>query len=397
MVATKTRKTSSKRTSSKKVKASTKHLEQSVPMDCWEFPASQGLQCGRLYWTAMVPWAQIVKLVPLEQAKPTGPLDLKGLVQRSINWSRVKKLASYLLQGKDNDFFVLPSLTLTFNSDVDFDESAPSSGIASVGTLKIPKDADFHIADGQHRAAAIARLLEQIRTEDPKAIHDWSDETIPVTFFIDTGDGRKQQIFLDLNQYVCKPNSSLFTLFDHRSPVSDITRQILFQIPFLESHIAHEHTNVPKGDKQKLIPLNALEKSTALLLGDMDVADPESLEIAKFTSASFWKAVSERHPVWRQASEMEPGEALRDLREQSIAFHAITLNALGLVGASLRSMDLPDGEDWLSILTRLERVNWSRSNAELEGLIMMDGKIVKTNQNCRKLADYILSQMLPKA
>ena len=397
MVATKTRKSAAtKRTRAKKSATPTKP----VLTDCWKFPAVQGIQCGRVYWTVMVSWRQIAELVPLAQTKPSvGQLDLRSLVQRSINWTRVKKLVEYLLQGRKKDFFVLPSLTMTFDSDVDFDESVCDQrfGVQVFGTLTIPKEAVFHIADGQHRAAAIARLLKQIKEEAPKTIYDWSDETIPVTFFLDTGNRRKQQIFLDLNQHVCKPNSSLFTLFDHRSPVSDVTRGMLFKIPFLESHIAHEHTSIPRGDKQKLIPLNALEKSTAMLLNGVDLSEEESLKLAKEAALSFWSAVCENHPVWRQAASMEPGDELRDLREQSIAFHAITLNALGLVGASLRGMNLPDGETWLSVINRLGQVNWSRSNADLEGLIMMDGKIVKTNSNCRKLADYILNRMFPKA
>ena len=101
---------------------------------------------------------------------------------------------------------------------------APPVGI---GTLQVSMDATFLINDGQHRKAAILEAIE----EDASLL----DETISIVFFEDRGLARSQQMFTDLNKHAVKTSNSIAELYDSRDELAVVTRDIISQVPFLNS------------------------------------------------------------------------------------------------------------------------------------------------------------------
>ncbi len=119
--------------------------------------------------------------------------------------------------------YVFSALTASIDSEVTFE---PVEMQANIGSLHIPMTAKFIINDGQHRRAAIEVALN----EKP----DLAKETIAVVFFLDPGLQRCQQMFADLNQYAIRSAKSLNVLYDKRDKLSQITRNVVFKIAYVQ-------------------------------------------------------------------------------------------------------------------------------------------------------------------
>ena len=93
-------------------------------------------------------------------------------------------------------------------------------------------DAHFLINDGQHRKSAILAALK----EDESL----GKETISIVFYADKGLLRSQQIFTDLNKNAVKTSNSISELYDSRDEMAVITRNVVWNIDFLNTYTDKE-------------------------------------------------------------------------------------------------------------------------------------------------------------
>ena len=156
----------------------------------------------------------------------------------------------------------------------------------------------------------------------------------------------------------------------------------MFSQRFFTGKVAVEATVISKTERRYLVSLNAMQKSIEFLLKEID-GDRYTL------ARNFWAAIIAHHPDWRLAAKLDDGALLAEKRDSRISFHAIALNAYGMLGNTL----IRTGEDWQTLLTQLDQVNWRRDNPDWEGLICLGGNIVKTKENARKLAEYIYQKI----
>jgi DNA sulfur modification protein DndB len=295
-----------------------------------------------------------------------------SLAQRTLNVSRSKKIAKYVIKGLSSpkEFYIIPPIVICLDipedsyfefSGVELDDS----GIDNLGLLRVVEPT-FWIPDGQHRAmGAVLSLLEA-----PGLVHQ---ESFGIMLIPDSGGRKRRQIFLDTNQYSVKPSKSIISLFDHRDEYSDVARTVLTTVPIFEGRTTLEGTNVPKNSND-LFTMNSLRESCKVLLSGFDV-DGTQLAIA------FWQTVSEFHPDWKAALNCD---SLPVLRSETLAFNALTLNALALVG----NWQLHQ-EEAMSWIEQLDQVNWSIHNPDWEGVCRFNGRIVKNNITTKALATYV--------
>lgn len=295
-----------------------------------------------------------------------------SLAQRTLNVSRSKKIAKYIIKGLSSpkEFYIIPPIIVCIDipedsyfefSGVELDDS----GIDNLGLLRVAEPT-FWIPDGQHRAmGAVLSLLEA-----PGLVYQ---ESFGIMLIPDSGGRKRRQIFLDTNQYSVKPSKSIISLFDHRDEYSDIARTVLTTVPIFEGRTTLEGTNVPKNSND-LFTMNSLRESCKTLLSGFD-GDGTQLAIG------FWQAIAESHPDWKAALTCD---SLQVLRSESLAFNALTLNALALVGSW--QMHQGDGMSWIE---QLDQVNWNIHNPDWEGVCHFNGRIVKNNITTRALATYI--------
>src|SRR5207302_11286898 len=75
------------------------------------------------------------------------------------------------------------------------------------------------------------------------------------------------------------------------------------------------------------------------------------------------------------------------VREQTIATHAVTLRAIGGAGNGLVAKH-PD--TWASLLRdTFSTIDWTRSNPEWDGVVIADGEVLNRRQNQRDLTELL--------
>lgn len=320
------------------------------------FPVIRGLQARREYYVAM--WSlRMLRQISIFDEDELPP-ELRA--QRTLNKARIPEIAGYILDNPDD--YVFSALTVSIDSDVAFE---PLPGQDKLGLLRVPMDARFIINDGQHRRAAIIEALEQ----RPELGH----ETIAVVFFLDIGLERCQQMFADLNRHAIRPSRSLGLLYDHRNDKARLAKLVVMKSDFFRDIVDMEKSSLAKRSR-KLFTLSAFHNACADLINGLATGD---LTEDANTARTYWEAVAERFPAWRQV--LEGRLPASEVREGYIHSHGIALQALGLAGNTLLKNH---PEDWKKRLESLQKIDWSRGNTKLwEGRAMIGGKISKVTTN----------------
>lgn len=320
------------------------------------FPVIRGLQARREYYVAM--WSlRMLRQISIFDEDELPP-ELRA--QRTLNKARIPEISGYILDNPDD--YVFSALTVSIDSDVAFE---PLPGQDKLGLLRVPMDARFIINDGQHRRAAIIEALEQ----RPELGH----ETIAVVFFLDIGLERCQQMFADLNRHAIRPSRSLGLLYDHRNDKACLAKLVVMKSDFFRDIVDMEKSSLAKRSR-KLFTLSAFHNACADLINGLATGD---LTEDANTARTYWEAVAERFPAWRQV--LEGRLPASEVREGYIHSHGIALQAMGLAGNTLLKTH---PKDWQKRLDALQKIDWSRSNAKLwEGRALIGGKVSKVTTN----------------
>lgn len=320
------------------------------------FPVIRGLQARREYYVAM--WSlRMLRQISIFDEDELPP-ELRA--QRTLNKARIPEIAGYIIDNPDD--YVFSALTVSIDSEVGFE---PLPGQDKLGLLRVPMDARFIINDGQHRRAAIIEALEQ----RPELGH----ETIAVVFFLDIGLERCQQMFADLNRHAIRPSRSLGLLYDHRNDKARLAKLVIMKSDVFRDIVDMEKSSLAKRSR-KLFTLSAFHNACADLINGLATGDlTEDANMAR----TYWEAVSERFPAWKQV--LEGRLPASEVREGYIHSHGIALQALGLAGNTLLKNH---PKDWQKRLDGLQKIDWSRSNAKLwEGRALIGGKVSKVTTN----------------
>jgi len=336
--------------------------------DCvMELPAVKGIQAGKPYYTVMCPLHMVAGF--FKYTDNTLPPDMR--VQRVLNKQRIPEMKEYILSNQDN--YVFSALTASVDGDLDF---VPSKTNDSTGQLKISMNSRIIINDGQHRRAAIEAALEDCP--------DLRYEDISIVIYYDLGLERSQQMFTDLNRYAIRPTKSLNILYDNRDAFSVLVKECITQIPIFNGSVENEKSTISNRSKA-LFTLSGIFHATKLLLRGVDINDTDVRE----TIIDYWNAVAKNMPPWSEAKkkDINPDE----FRQKYICAHAITVKALGDIGNTLL-LSTPDKKEWVNKLCFLQEVNWNKESEELQGLVMVNGRISSAASNQKAFAEYLIEK-----
>lgn len=320
---------------------------------CYSFPAVRGIQAGRPFFIATCPLRIVTKIFSFDEEEV--PAELRA--QRTLNKSRIPEMAKYLLDNPKD--YIFSALTASIGSDITFEESKNPS----LGVLHVPMDSQILINDGQHRRAAIEEALR----EKPDLGHD----NIAVLFFVDEGLKRSQQMFADLNKYAVKPGPSLSTLYDHRDPSSDLARHLAMTVKPFIGMTEMEKSSI-SSISNKLFTLSSIKQSTRALLGK--TAKEGFSDEDKVLADTFWQAVYDNMPDWQMAHAKAVAPA--QLRQEFIHAHGLGLHSLGMMGKHLLN-EHPN--DWQTMLSKLKKVDWRKTNPNWIARCMVHGKLSKSS------------------
>lgn len=324
------------------------------------FPAVRGIQAGREYYTAMCQMRLIPRLFVFDEEELRPELR----AQRSLNRTRIPQITRYLVENPES--YTFSALTASIDGEAEFMPVGEEDAAYNIGRLVIPLSAKLLINDGQHRRAAIEEAI-RLRPE-------LGNESVPVVFFLDTGLGRSQQMFADLNTHAVRPSMSIGILYNQRDPVAGLARELARRVPLFAGRIEMEKTTI-SNRSTKLFTLSAVYQATAALLGktEGEPIDQPDLQLA----LTFWTQLGELIPEWRAATRGNVSAA--DLRGDFVHAHGVALQALGRAGGALVQLH-PDA--WGDQLSAVGHLDWRRTNTQFwEGRALLRGHVSKAHQS----------------
>lgn len=336
-------------------------------MEYWyTFPAVKGIQANKEYYIAMVPLRYLIKILP----EPTEYVPPEYRAQRKLNETRIPEMKDYILENRDN--YVFSSLTASIDGEYKFQQEGTSG---SLGMLHVSMEAKILINDGQHRRAAIAQAL----MEDDSLLN----ETISVVFFEDMGLEKSQQMFTDLNMNAQKSSNSINTCYETRNPLAVATKQLVAEIPFLSKYTDLEKDNLGKNSS-KLFTLYTIYRVNRNILRDDDIKEGDKEFLTKF-----WRLIVESIPEWMELEKHSITK--KDLRECYVTTLGVMLLSFGRIGIWFYDNPDVDMEEYMS---KLQEINWSRSNDMWQRrMIREDGKVMN-NENSICLVGNVIKKIL---
>ena len=337
--------------------------------ETYGFDAIRGIQAGREFYVAMCPLKIIPKLFVFTEFDL--PPELRA--QRTLRASRIPAIKNYILNNPKD--YIFSSLTASVDGTMKF-EAAPSLGEGGkLGRLYVSMESRLLINDGQHRRQAIEEALQ----ENPDLAH----EMISVVFFEDKGLIRSQQMFSDLNKNAVKPTKSLNLLYDHRDEFAKFIVAISNELELFSGRVELEKTAI-SNRSVKFFTLNGIADATRKFLG---IKGTKISVDEQNKAKEFWNEMTKNIPEWQLL--VQKRVAASELRKEYVHSHTNLLNAIGIVGNVLQN-EYPS--DWKQKLASLRNIDWSRSNPEWEGKLLIRGRMLKSKLGIELAANTILKK-----
>ncbi len=334
----------------------------------YNFPVLRGIQAGAEYYLAMCQLKLVPKLFLYDEESV--PAEIRA--QRTLNKARIPEMAEYILNNPNE--YIFSAITASIACEVDFTPILEAGKEQNLGELSIPMDARIIINDGQHRRAAIEEAL--------KINPELGEESIAVVFFVDAGLRKSQQMFADLNKHAVRPSNSIGILYDHRDPLSELSRKIISDVYVFNGTTEVEKTSI-SNRSIKVFTLSSVYQATCFLL-NKNKNDDVSQEETNF-AIEFWNCVTGVIPEWQMVKKklISP----KDLRDNYVHGHGVALVAIGKLGAELVA-NYP--ENWQDKIKLLANVNWSRNRIDIwEGRAMLQGKINRSSRQVELTTIYL--------
>ncbi len=331
----------------------------------YRFPVVKGIQAETEYYIAMVPLKMLSKMFPADDEEFVLP---EFRAQRKLNEARIPIICKYILENRDS--YVFSALAASIDGEYRFEANEKD---ADTGILEVSMEAHFLINDGQHRKSAILAALK----EDPSL----GKETISIVFYADKGLLRSQQIFTDLNKNAVKTSNSISELYDSRDEMAVITRNVVWNIDFLNIYTDKEKDILGKFSSS-LFTLNTFYLANKVIVGRRQDADCEQFLL------NYWILVCKNMRQWQELQHKEITKV--DLRENFIATQSIVIQALGRVGNYFYSTQIDPSE----YLIHLKDINWNRNSKQwYMRAIGKNGRII-TNKKASLLIANVIKKVI---
>lgn len=341
---------------------------------CYSFPAVRGNQAGRNYFVIMCPLKVLPKLFIFNDE------DLSPEVrsQRTLNKQRIPEISDYILKNRKD--YVFSSLTASMDGKYEF-EPFNNDTFNSIGILKIDMDSRLLINDGQHRKYALDQAL--------KADSSLENETISIVLFIDEGLKRSQQIFSDLNKHAVNVSKSISITFDHRDPISTLTKEIVFNNQKLYEFTDLEKSNLPKFSN-KLFTISNFYKANQRIISGLSYEDPIIKEKLDTFITDYWNYLIKHITEWQLVFNRELTPYI--LREEYIISYGTVLEAFGSIGNYLFTTSQFNLDE---VFKNLNTIDWERSNlSKWQGRVIGQGGRILRNTKCINLTCIKIKTLL---
>lgn len=279
---------------------------------------------------------------------------LQNQVQRSIDNTRVQAMVGYLKSAMDTDAFAdWGSIEVVTDSRPDF------SRMEAEHTVSMDADADYFIADGQHRYCA---LLDFVRTYPEYADRFTQSLTIsvlPEERLVQWAG----QAFHDRNYYAVAVRAGKALAVDSRNVLNAFAKELAGHPTLVEAGgIAYERDTLLKGDL-RFTSHSVLHRFTrGFLLGrpGLDRGAGDDLRVVtpkEQANLKDWLSGLAGVLPWNTED-----------RDDYLSRTSSVLSALSVLGHDLYAGD-PTNDAVAEALARLKNVDWRRTNLSWVGVI----------------------------
>ena len=317
--------------------------------------------------------------------------------QRPVNKKRASGVTNYLRDNNNN--YVIPSLTATIQdfkpspalknaqlmyNDADFETTHEqiNTGMPAHGEsvlLHVPETSRWWFIDGQHRATGIQGLKSALGAMGMEIQDMFPNDTVAVMVRLDTGLEDRQNQFSIINSNMVKPNSNLNALYSKKQRTGTIIHSKInkhFNLVDLE----FDKTSCSGKNPKRFAYKHLVDASLIMLdckinddIGEDDVNRLDEMwEL--YVQLSFWNDFKIKRS--------------QELREQTIAPHAVFISAFAQVMKKLRS----DNVSFSSMYKVFnQKIDYSRNAECWNGRCLIEGKLVKNSKTITATSDYLYS------
>lgn len=303
----------------------------------YKLSAIRGMQNGRIFYQVSVPFRVLASMLKLDDN-----LDVNKRSQRLVDKGRAKKLTKYIVENKDDGFYVIPPLVGFVDGDFSFNE-VPLDGFENTGKMQISLDSKFMLFDGQTRAFGIREAMASNA--------DLASENISIMLFGDLSLEDRKQAFHDINFTQKTPAAALCVAYNERNSFDKMVVSV-FKKSHINSIIEYEK-NTASGNSNKIYSLKTL-KDFSLQFNGKEVHEHSEKLLSSYVTKLFDVINIPAHLLM---IELENGHyqkigysPAKEYREQYSIPHAVMLKALGLLGKALLSNNSDTWEDDLERL-----------------------------------------------
>lgn len=294
-------------------------------------------------------------------------IDLQNAVQRSIDKNRVEIMADYLANAmKKGTFADWGSIELVTASKPDL------SKYDSEHTAALDSDADYFIADGQHRYCALLDFVKQHPEFADRFTQAVTISFLPEDKLIEWAG----QEFHDRNYFSVPVRAGKALSVDTRDPVNHLAKTLADHGVIKEAGgIAYERDTLLKGDPRFASHSTMHRFVRGFLFGRPGL--DKGVDTRGEISEKETKALN----LYIQAL----GAALpwnAENRDEYVTRTSAVMSALAVVGHDLFLGEKTyTNEEIAAKLSTLARMNWKRTNRDLIGVVgsEKDGQVQPTS------------------
>jgi DNA sulfur modification protein DndB len=273
--------------------------------------------------------------------------ELPDFAQRKPNASRLKQIASYVLENYLTGTIYFPPVCINVYPHPEY----------SNGRITIPySSVSMRLTDGQHRCFGIHQALQELEQSDFQEKEKLSQHQLGVFLYTALPIEEERQAFRDQNLLVQRPSISLAYLFDRRSPHVFIAKQLMQKVEQFQDNVETVENGLGTNNP-KLLTLSTLVTATKFMfpyLKKIDEIDQEGE-----WAITFWSQVAEilEDNPWQT---MPIAERCCQ-RKKTIVISAIFFQALGILGHDFWTENI-SALELANYLGQLNTLNWDKNN-----------------------------------
>lgn len=284
-------------------------------------------------------------------------IDLQNQVQRSIDESRVAQMVDYLRAAQEEGAFAdWGAIELVTSQKPDI------SDMRRDHTATLDSDADYFIADGQHRYCALLDFIQEYPQYADRFTQSVMISVLPEDKLVKWAG----QEFHDRNYFSVPVRAGKALSVDTRDPVNALAKDLASH-PVIEAAggVSYERDALLKEDERFTTHTVLHRFVRGFLFGrpGLDKGVDTRAEVDPHARDQIWEYFNALGAVlpWKG----NPAE-----RDQYLTRTSVVLSSLAVLGNDLYTTDPPlSAQDKANRLIKLQQIDWRRTNLSLVGVV----------------------------